>query len=188
MEASRPVSTRLPGERDTVLGQLRERIVAFAASRMSRDAAEDLVQEVLLVLHEKYPEVERLEDLVPLSLRILRFKMMAYYRKAQRRGEHSSVPVEEMQLPDGAADPEVQAERWEITTRLAEAVRQIGDRCRELLRLKLAGRSFPEIQEILGVKSINTIYTWDSRCRKQLMELMGGQWAPSKGPGREGSL
>lgn len=24
--------------------------------------------------------------------------------------------------------------------------------------------------------SINTIYTWDLRCRKQLLDLMGGSW------------
>ena len=28
----------------------------------------------------------------------------------------------------------------------------------------------------LGARSINTIYTWDARCRKELLELMGGSW------------
>ena len=55
-------------DRDHILARLRERIVAFAASYLSRDAAEDLAQEVLLVLHEKYPQLERVEDLLPLSL------------------------------------------------------------------------------------------------------------------------
>ena len=49
-----------------------------------------------------------------------------------------------------------------------------------MLRLKLQGKTFPEIQAILKVESINTIYTWDSRCRKQLIELMGGKWESSK--------
>ena len=40
--------------RDEILGKLRERIVRFAASHGSGDAAEDLAQEVLLLLHEKY--------------------------------------------------------------------------------------------------------------------------------------
>jgi RNA polymerase sigma-70 factor, ECF subfamily len=41
--------------------------------------------------------------------------------------------------------------------------------------LKLEGKTFPEIQGILGAASINTIYTWDLRCRKQLQERMGGE-------------
>ena len=39
--------------REAILLKLRERIVAFAASRIQRDAAEDLAQEVLILLHEK---------------------------------------------------------------------------------------------------------------------------------------
>jgi RNA polymerase sigma-70 factor (ECF subfamily) len=57
---------------------------------------------------------------------------------------------------------------------------QLGDRCRELMRLKLAGNSFPEIQKIMGVSAINTVYTWDHRCRKNLLELMGGHWEQGK--------
>ena len=41
-------------ERAQLLERLRERILAFAASRNARDQAEDLVQEVMIVLHEKY--------------------------------------------------------------------------------------------------------------------------------------
>ena len=28
----------------------------------------------------------------------------------------------------------------------------------------------------MGAGAINTIYTWDHRCRKNLLELMGGDW------------
>jgi RNA polymerase sigma-70 factor (ECF subfamily) len=47
-------------QRDEILSSLRERIVGFAASRMGRDSAEDLAQEVLILLHEKYAHVDRL--------------------------------------------------------------------------------------------------------------------------------
>ena len=46
---------------------------------------------------------------------------------------------------------------------------------REIFRLKLLGRSFSEIQKEMGAASINTVYTWDARCRKHL-EDMGGHW------------
>ena len=166
--------------REEILLKLRERIVGFAASRLQRDAAEDLAQEVLILLHEKYGHLERLEDLLPLSLQIVRFKMMAFRRKAQRRGEYTQVPVDEIQVADGAQDPLAAAEQREMRERLLAAVAKMEDRCRKLFALKLEGRSFPEIRAILGAASINTIYTWDFRCRKHLLELMGGGWEKSR--------
>lgn len=162
--------------RDEVLGKLRERIVRFAASYLSRDIAEDLAQEVLMLLHEKYAHLELLEDLVPLSLRIARFKVMGVRRKAARRGESRQVSIEDIPLPDLDASPADYLERKELLERLTRAMGQLGERCRNLLRLKLQGKTFPEIQKIMGVGAINTVYTWDHRCRKRLLELMGGSW------------
>ncbi len=159
--------------REEMLRKLRERIVGFAASRMQRDAAEDLAQEVLILLHEKYGHLDRLEDLLPLSLRIVRFKMLAYRRKARRHGEYTQVSVDEIQTPDGSADALTALEHRENRERLLAAVAALGERCRKLLALKLEGKSFAEIQTALGVSSINTIYTWDFRCRQQLIEKIG---------------
>jgi len=163
-------------ERERILLKLRERIVAFAASHVQGDIAEDLAQEVLILLHEKYHNVDRLEELVPLALRIARFKIMSLRRKAQRHGEYTQVSVTDIQLPDLQADPATLVERKLMLERLTQAVEQLGDRCRELLRLKLQGKSFGEIQKRMGAQSINTVYTWDHRCRQQLLELMGGDW------------
>jgi RNA polymerase sigma-70 factor (ECF subfamily) len=163
-------------ERTEILARLRERIVVFAASRIGRDAAEDIAQETLILLHEKYAHVSRLEELVPLSLQIARFKLMSVTRKAHRRGEDHAVPVDEIQVPDLNADPSLTVERRELLERLERALPQLGERCRELFRLKLQGRSFPEIQKLMQAASVNTVYTWDFRCRKQLLELLGGSW------------
>lgn len=158
---------------DDLLARLRERIFRFAASRLQRDAAEDLAQEVLLVLHEKYAALDRVEDLLPLSLEIARFKIMGARRKTVRRGEHTQVSVDDLPLASGNADPFDQAARGERMERLEIALRELGGRCRELFRLKLQGFTFPEIQKQLGVASLNTLYTWDFRCRKQLIERLG---------------
>jgi RNA polymerase sigma-70 factor (ECF subfamily) len=160
-------------DRNEILARLRERIVAFAASRLRKEAAEDLAQEVFVVLEEKYRDVTTLDDLLPLSLQILRFKMAAFRRKEVRHGE--------VQQPDESAaasgmNPELWAERQELLERLGKAIPQLGERCREILRLKLLGRSFAEIQEELGAASINTVYTWDARCRQKLLAMLGGRW------------
>jgi RNA polymerase sigma-70 factor, ECF subfamily len=167
-------------QREEILARLRERIVAFAASRYAGDSAEDLAQEVLLVIEEKYTQVTELEELVPLSLQIVRFKMLGEWRKAARHGDRSSVSVEDIPLPDRNPGPEECVARKEMLDRLKRALGELGERCKELFRLKLDGKSFPEIQQALSVKSINTIYTWDSRCRKQLLERMGGRWEAGK--------
>ncbi len=167
-------------EREQILAKLRERIVSFAASHLSRDAAEDLAQEVLMLLHEKYAHLERPEDLLPLSLQIVRFKIMSQRRKSVRRGEYTQVSISDIQLPDLDANPAEVAERKESMERLTKAIGSLGERCRELMRLKLQGKTFPEIQKIMGAAAINTIYTWDHRCRKNLLEAMGGDWERPK--------
>ena len=167
-------------ERNQILERLRERIVRFAASRLQgssvEGAADDIAQEVLLVLHEKYPALDRVEDLLPLSLEIARLKILGARRKTVRRGEHTQVSVDDLPLASLGADPFEQAARRERLDHLEAALKELGDRCRDLFRLKLMGLTFPEIQKRLDVATINTLYTWDFRCRKQLLEKLGGTW------------
>ncbi len=162
--------------REEILRQIRERILAFATSRGLRDEAEDLAQDVLIVLHEKYPNVTELTELVPLSFQILRYKMLDRHRKKLRRGEYNQESVDDHPLVDPKDDPSLQAEQKEQVTQLIAALWQLGERCQKLFRLKLEGHTFAEITKIVGEHSINTIYTRDARCRKQLLNLMGGQW------------
>lgn len=129
-----------------------------------------------MLLHEKYAHLDRPEDLLPLSLQIVRFKIMSLRRKAVRRGEYTQVSITDIPLPDLDANPADSLERKEMLEHLQRSIAQLGDRCRELIRLKLQGKTFPEIQRILGAGALNTIYTWDHRCRKNLLELMGGDW------------
>jgi RNA polymerase sigma-70 factor (ECF subfamily) len=163
-------------DRTEILTSLRERILAFAALRVSRDRAEDLTQEVLTVLHEKYARVTELTELVPLTFQILRFKLLDAHRKSLRRGEYNQESVENVPLADPGNDPATQLDQKQRVDRLLTALTQLGERCRDLFKWKLEGKSFPEIQKIMGQNSINTIYTWDLRCRKQLLALLGGSW------------
>jgi len=163
-------------DRNQILASLRERILTFATSRVSKDHAEDLTQETLVVLHEKYPAVTDLTELVPLAFQVLRFKMLDAHRKAFRRGEYNQESVEELPLAAPGDDPATQLDQQQRVNRLLAAVMQLGERCRELFKWKLEGKTFPEIQKIMGQQSINTIYTWDLRCRKQLLAAMDGSW------------
>ena len=166
--------------RNEILAQLRARIVRFAASRLvggaadgsAGDTPEDIAQEVLLVLHEKYPALDRAEDLVPLAIEIARFKVMAARRKTVRRGENARVSVDDLPLAGEDPDPFEQAARRERLERLEAALKELGDRCREIFRLKIQGLSFIDIQKQLKAGSLNTLYSWDFRCRKELQERL----------------
>lgn len=125
------------------------------------------------MLHEKYSTLDRVEDLLPLSLEIARFKIMGARRKIVRRGENTQVSVDDLPLASGGETPFDQAAQSERIARLESALADLGERCRELFRLKLQGFTFPEIQKRLKVENLNTLYTWDFRCRKQLIEKLG---------------
>ena len=159
---------------------LRERIVRFAASRLAGaaadGAADDIAQEVLLVLHEKYSALDRVEDLLPLSLEIARFKILAARRKTIRRGENAQVSVDDLPLAGAGPDPLEQVVRLQRLELLEAALKGLGARCREIFRLKLQGLNFIDIQKQLKVGSINTLYTWELRCRKELRERLGSGW------------
>ena len=165
--------------RNQILEALRERIVRFAASRVGEGAsahAQDISQEVLLVLHEKYPALDRVEDLLPLSLEIARFKILAARRKTLRRGENAQVSVDDLPLAGSGPDALEQAVRRERLELLEAALNGLGERCREIFSLKLQGLSFIDIQKQLKVGSINNLYTWDFRCRQELRERLGPDW------------
>jgi RNA polymerase sigma-70 factor (ECF subfamily) len=172
-------------DRSRILATLRERIVGYAASRIGRDSAEDLAQEVLILLEEKYQQVQSIADLVPLSLQIARFKLAAMYRKSARRSEGNQISVDEIQVPDLSQDTATEYERRETMNRLAIAIAKLPPRCREMIRWKLEGRNFAEIRKLLKVDSINTVYSQDFRCRKHLLELMDetGRESADRGKG-----
>jgi len=163
-------------DRDLILASLRERILTFATLRVPRAQAEDLAQEVLVVLHEKYSRVTELTELVPLAFQVLRFKMLDAHRKSFRRGEYNQESVGDIPLAYPGDDPVTQLDQKQRVDRLLAAITQLGERCRELFKWKLEGKSFPEIQKLMNQTSINTIYTWDLRCRKQLLASMNGSW------------
>src|SRR5437764_11456546 len=132
-------------DREEILAKLRERIVRFAASHLSRDVAEDLAQEVLMLLHEKYAHLERTEDLLPLSLQIVRFKIMSLRRKTVRRGEYTQVSISDIQLPDLDADPAGYVERKQMLERLTKAMNGLFDLLRERMIPHKQGKAFLSI-------------------------------------------
>ena len=68
--------------------------------------------------------------------------------------------MEDCPIADPAEDAEAMLERRERLDQLETVLLALGERCRDLFRLKLQGLKFPEIQRVMGAESINTVYTW----------------------------
>jgi len=93
-----------------------------------------------MLLQEKYAQLELLDDLLPLSceLCVLNDEPAAgkrYGRGENQPGSRSTIP------PAGSrflARP-IYVERKEMLEQLTRAMSQLGDRCREMMRLKTPG-------------------------------------------------
>lgn len=161
--------------RDAALASLRLRILSAARRRLSPADAEDLTQEVLLLLTTKYAEVEDPGQLVALALGILRKKRADLWRKSARRGEASAEDAAEVPLAHGGPLPDTVAADRERLRLFTDAAARLEGRCREILRRKLEGLSFVEIAAELG-RPVNTVYSWDFRCHQRLRKLLGDRW------------
>ena len=64
------------------------------------------------MLHEKYAELDRVEDLLPLSLKIARLKIVGRAQKERSAAARiTQVPVDDLPLAASGADPFEQAAR-----------------------------------------------------------------------------
>lgn len=161
--------------RETALASLRIRILAAARRRVSPADAEDLTQEVLLLLTTKYADLDDPGQLVALALGILHKKRADFWRKAARHGEAAVEDPAGMPLPDRRPRPDTVASDRERLSLFTKAAARLGDRCRDLLRRKIEGQSFVEIAAQLG-HPVNTVYSWDHRCHQRLRSLLGDRW------------
>jgi hypothetical protein len=76
-----------------------------------------------MVLHEKYAAVNRMEELLRLSLEIARYKIWGARRKTVRRGENIAVSVDDLPLAGSGPDPLAQTETRQRVDRLEAALR-----------------------------------------------------------------
>ena len=121
-------------------------------------------------------------QLAALGIEIVRKKRADLWRKAARRGEATAEDAAAVPLPDQRPSPDRIAADRERLRLYATAAARLGERCREILKRKLEGRSFVEIAAELG-RPVNTVYSWDWRCHRKLRELLGRHWSFVSGEG-----
>jgi RNA polymerase sigma-70 factor (ECF subfamily) len=148
---------------DAFFERLRVRLVEYAFSRGMRDRADDVAQDTLAILWEKYAGRDE-HELTRLAYGICKMKIFEAMRAYARVGS----------LPDGIPDPPDQTptayeriHRDEQRRLLHDAIARLGVRCRQLFRLRLEGKTTAQIAGIMGAPG-STIYVWESRCRHDL--------------------
>jgi RNA polymerase sigma-70 factor (ECF subfamily) len=125
---------------------------------VSRSHADDVVQEVFVIVHRKLGQFEGRSTLKTwlygIALRIAR----AHRLEARRSGERVDIDATEVRAPDNAR-PDERAQNAEAARLVNALLETLDDDQREVFVLaELEQLSAPEIADALGVK-LNTVYS-----------------------------
>jgi RNA polymerase sigma-70 factor (ECF subfamily) len=120
--------------------------------------ADDVVQEIFVVVHRKLPDFEGRSTLKTwlygIALRVAR----ARHAALRPRNDAEAFDAEQVGAPD-AARPDARAEHAEAARVVRTLLEELDDEQREVFVLaELEELTAPEIAEVLGVK-LNTVYS-----------------------------
>ena len=126
--------------------------------------------EYLISNKEKYMDHPNLKAIAVLKMQGLH---KDEYRKTKKFTSMTDEEGKEMEIRDDQQLDMV--EKMEISSKYKEVLKTIksmGEKCQEILMLAADGLSMQEMQEITGVKSIGTVLSRLSNCRKELKGLL----------------
>src|SRR5215471_6805609 len=153
--------------KERVFSFLRSKILALAKYRVA-EAAEDAVQETLIIVHSRFSEFETLEILQAFTHQVLRNKIGNIY---QARARKKPVGLEEADL---RYDIREEMEASELDRIVFQCIDRLGENnpaCREILSYLYHGLDTDEICARLGInKSRLKVRTF--RCRMALRDLL----------------
>jgi RNA polymerase sigma-70 factor (ECF subfamily) len=130
----------------------------------SRDAAEDVVQEVFVALWTHRDRISTPDNLVGYLYRSVRNRGLNFLRHQRLVGGWRARRAAEENPEAPPADRDV--ENAEIAHAVRQAVKLLSPRCREVFELSRdRGLTYPEIAETLGI-SIKTVETLMGRALK----------------------
>ena len=152
--------------------ELREPLLAFIARRTpDRDAAEDILQDVLLRVHRHAGELEHSPALQGWIFQIARNAIADHYRRAAVRREHpAGIDVDAPEPP--ASEPATDELRRELAACLTPLLRRLPAASRDALVLtELEGVTQAAAAVQLGL-STSGMKSRVQRARRQLRELL----------------
>jgi len=160
-EALRQLYLR-PGLRETVIRHVLDHGGAF-------DDARDVFQDTL-VLFDRNLREGRYEGRSALSTYFVAIAKWHWLTLRRQKGRYGN--LEEHHYEGTVESPEADALRGEERTLLAEALTQIGERCKGLLRLYQLDYSMEEIANTMGYSGADVAKKEAYRCRMKLREIL----------------
>lgn len=130
---------------------------------------EELMQEVLLAIHQSLPRLRQPDRLKPFVFRIAHNRALSHVISRMRM---PGVQAVDEDIPCEGADPEHQLAQRQSSERLAEAVRRLPLPYRQVITLVLEDFSYDEIAETLGL-SVSNVGVRVNRAKAQLRSLLG---------------
>ena len=150
---------------------LRKRFLSIARYRLP-EAAEDVVQETLIVVHQRFSEFLTLDGLIAFTNQVLRNKIGNAYQEGYRRGrselgDRDSGQRMDDELEGGEFDRIVRASIDKLSSRQSV--------CGDILGCLYNGLEPTEISSRLGItKSKLKVQTF--RCRQALRNLLSAEY------------
>jgi len=136
-------------------------------------AAEDLVQDLLLKLYPRYQELKQVEALSPWLARSLYHHFVDTTRRDKRSPLHGALEEEVLEgMAAGGSSPEEDTDSSLLQQRLEHALDQLSPEQRSLVSLHdIEGYTLQELETMLDTP-IGTLKSRLHRSRKQLRDLL----------------
>jgi RNA polymerase sigma factor (sigma-70 family) len=149
---------------------LRETVIRYVlANGGSRQDAQDIFQEALVILDRNVRE-GRYEARSALSTYFVAIAKWRWVTVRRQMGRYTDLSPAHYDAE--VESPETAAIREEYRELFQEALSQIGERCRELLRLYQLDHSMEEIAQIMHYNSADVAKKEAYRCRMRFRELL----------------
>ncbi|WP_158860390.1 RNA polymerase sigma factor [Lunatibacter salilacus] len=162
---------------EEIYSENKAHFISFARKyQLEEESIKDIYQETIIVLYENILEgkLTTLKSSIKTYLfAIGKYKLIEHLRTI---GKYELVPFEDVSLLDeiSLVTENVADGLDEQTLQLKMGYSQLGEKCREVLRMfYYDGKKLAEIQHLLGYETKDTVKSQKSRCIKQLKTLVG---------------
>ena len=124
----------------------------------------------LLSNEEKYMDHPNIKAIVVLKMKGL---FIDNIRKNEKFSPMTDDEGKTIDVEDKKEDISEKISLSDECKKVLSTITKMGDKCQEILMLASEGMSMQEMQEVTGVKSVGTVLSRLSNCRKELKGLMG---------------
>lgn len=126
--------------------------------------------EYLISNKEKYMDHPNIKAIAVLKMKGL---FIDNIRKNEKFSSMTDDEGKTIDVVDKKEDISEKISLSEECKKVLSTIKKMGDKCQEILMLASEGMSMQEMQEVTGVRSVGTVLSRLSNCRKELKGLMG---------------